>query len=243
MNSIDKNDVNISKLFRWGDEFKILDSSGNELLTVFIRLVGDAEINRARVFALRKSAEIRKKLKDEESDEYFAYIPDKELLEKDTLVEAVILYMTKDVTLDVFNEVRLPLPVEPESDASLEKQEKHQQEIDDYPKRREGLVRERVIEILNSRREELKSRDIDYLYNEFKKLLINKICEDEMLDSFKEMCVYFGSYKDSEYKEQLFKDFDEFDNLPQNIKGQFLDYYATLELSGEDLKKLREAMQ
>jgi hypothetical protein len=64
-----------------------------------------------------------------------------------------------------------------------------------------------------------------------------------MLNKFKEMSVYLGTYKDSEFKERLFKDFEEFENLPNEIKTQFLDNYSVLEISGEDLKKLREATQ
>jgi len=243
MNSIDKNDVDISKLFRWGNQFKILDSMNNELLDVYIRLVGDAELNRARVYALRKSAELRKKLKDTESDEYFAYIPDKDLIEKDILIENILLYMTRELTLESFNEIKPPLPVEPASDASLEKQEEYQREIDEFPKKREALIRENVVKVLDRRREDLKNRDMDSLYNDFIKLLINQVCEDEMLNKFKEMSVYLGTYKDSEFKERLFKDFEVFENLPNEIKTQFLDNYSVLEISGEDLKKLREVTQ
>lgn len=243
MQSIDKNDVDISKLFRWGNEFKIYDNMNNELLNVYIRLVGDAELNRARVFALRKSAELRKKLKDEESDEYYAYIPQKEYIDKEVLVENILLYMTREVTLNSFSEIKPQLPVEPGSDASLEKQEQYQKEIDEFPKKREALIRENVVKVLDRQREELKNRDLDSLYNDFIRLLINQLCEDEMLNRFKEMSAYLGTYKDSEYKERLFKSFDDFENLPQEVKSQFLENYSLLEISGEDLKKLQEVTQ
>ena len=243
MQSIDKNDVDISKLFRWGNEFKIYDNMNNELLNVYIRLVGDAELNRARVFALRKSAELRKKLKDEESDEYYAYIPQKEYIDKEVLVENILLYMTREVTLNSFSEIKPQLPVEPGSDASLEKQEQYQREIDEFPKKREALIRENVIKVLDRQREELKNRDLNSLYNDFIRLLINQLCEDEMLNRFKEMSAYLGTYKDSEYKERLFKSFDDFENLPQEVKSQFLENYSLLEISGEDLKKLQEVTQ
>lgn len=243
MISVDKNDVDISKLFRWGNEFKIYDNMNNELLSVYIRLVGDAELNRARVFALRKSAELRKKLKDEESDEYYAYIPQKEYIDKEVLIENILLYMTREITLNSFSEIKPQLPVEPGSDASLEKQEQYQKEVDEFPKKREALIRENVVKVLDRQREELKNRDLDSLYNDFIRLLINQLCEDEMLNRFKEMSAYLGTYKDSEYKERLFKSFDDFENLPQEVKSQFLENYSLLEISGEDLKKLQEVTQ
>lgn len=243
MKSIDKNDVDVGKLFNWGSKFEILDSKENILLEVYIRIVGDAELNRARVYALRRSAELRNKLKDSDSDERIAFIPNIETLDKENIVETTLLYLVRDITMDTIKEIRPPLPVEPSSDSSLEKQENYQKEIDEYPKKKDSLVRERVEQILELKRQELLGRDMEVLYKEFERSIINQLCEDEMITKFREMCAYLGIYKDINFKELLFSDFKEFENLPKEIKDQFLDHYNTLEISGEDLKKLLEATQ
>jgi len=157
MRSIDKNDVDISKLFRWGAKFNILDSRDQVIVEVYIRLVGDAELNRARVFALRKSAELRSKLREENSDERLAFIPPLEDLDKENLVETALLYMIRDITLDAIKDTRLPLPAEPDSDSSLEKQEKYQKEVDEYPTKKDSIIREKIEKTVELRRQELLS--------------------------------------------------------------------------------------
>lgn len=238
MNSIEKNDISIDKLFQWGDKFIVYDRFGKESITAYLRLVGDAEVNRARVFALRKSSELRKKLKDLDSDERLAYIPEIEALEKEILVEVLILFKTKELTMEAIKEVVITLPKEPDSDSTLEDQEKYQEFVDEYPSKREKLIREYIDKRVEKDRVALNEKNIEELYQSYEKQLINQVCEDEMVRRYREMCVYFGSYKDENYTEPLFKSFEEFDNLPTNVKDQFIEFYLSLELGGEDLKKL-----
>lgn len=243
MITIEKNDVDISKLFNWGSDFSLFDSMGSELTKVWMRLVGDAELNRARVFALRESAKLRKALKNEDSDERWAYIADIEILEFENLVETVLIYMTRDTTISAMKEIKVPLPKEPESDASLEAQEEYQNKVDAYPAERSKLIREYVETALGKERQRLLTMSKEAVYKEFVSLAINTICEEEMIKRFREMCVFFGTFKDSEYKNKFFNDFYDFDNLPTEIKTQLIEYYSALEINGEDLKKLQEAMQ
>lgn len=241
--TVEKNDVDISKLFNWGLSFPIQDNNGKDLFKVYIRLVGDAELNRARVFALRKSAEFRKKLKTEDSDERLAFIADYDLIEKEELIQSLLLFNTKFLTSDAYKEVNITVKKEPSSDATLEEQEEYQQWVDNYPKEREEKIRAYVTEKLVKIQEELESKDKETLYKEFEKSLVNQLCENEMILKYRDMCAYLGTFKDSEYKEKFFKDFEEFENLPKEIKDQILEFYMALEIGGEDLKKLLGAMQ
>ena len=45
MKSVDKNDVDISKLFNWGDKLVINNSSGKPIFTCYLRVIGDADLN------------------------------------------------------------------------------------------------------------------------------------------------------------------------------------------------------
>ena len=64
---IEKNDVDISKLFNWGKAFEIVGEDG-VVDVVYMRVLGDADINKARVFALRESAKLRRALRNPDSD-------------------------------------------------------------------------------------------------------------------------------------------------------------------------------
>lgn len=241
--SIDKNDVDISKLFHWGSKFTLKDRFGKELIEVYIRLVGDADLNRARIYALRKSADLRRLLKDENSDEKIAYIPTIDALTKEQLMDALILFLTRSITMDAIRAIQVKLPAELDSDATLEEQEKYQKEVDNYPITREERIREYVENKVEEKRKEFSKKDKEFLYDEYQRFLVDQLCESEMISKYREACIFYGTFEDFRYKNRLFSDMEEFENLPKEIKDQLLDAYNSLELGGEDLKKLQEVMQ
>jgi hypothetical protein len=233
--SIERNDVDISKLMTWRKDFTLFDHEGNAY-KVYIRLVGDAEINQARVYALRKSAELRKKLRDPESDEYFAYIPMLELLTKDRIVDSLIYYRIGDVQTKAYKDVRVDIPKEPNSEATLEEHEEYQKLIDAYPAKVKEAVNKFVENELEKFRKDAKKRSLESLYDELVIEMTDHVCETEMLAAYRDKCAFFGTYKDVEYKERLFGSFDDFLNLPTDTKSKILECYNSLEQLGDNLK-------
>ncbi|NMC34397.1 MAG: hypothetical protein GYA36_18385, partial [Veillonellaceae bacterium] len=128
----EKNDIDITKLFQWGKEASIF-TNGVESLKYFVRLVGDAELNRARVYSIRESSRLRKLLRTAGTDEREAFIGDINFMEKDNLIEYIILTKTKEFVQTAYETVNVPFPKEPKANAKLEVLEKYQAEIDDYP--------------------------------------------------------------------------------------------------------------
>lgn len=235
---IETNDVDISKLFHWGDKFELSDKYGNPVLTVHMRLVGDAELNRSRVFAIRKSAELRKKLKDINSEEYMAFIQD---VEDDGLIDLILMFKVREFTQQASRMIKPKLPKEPKSDADLEDLERYQEEVDTYADRRFKEIAEEVERMSNDARKLLEKESVEWLRKEYKRLLINEFCEQEMVQRFKESCAFYGTFKDADYKVRLFESFEQFDNLPSEIKTQLLDNYSMLEINIDSLKKSLEA--
>jgi hypothetical protein len=239
---VEKNDVSLAPLFHWNKRFELADLN-EATLEVFVRLVGDAELNKARVFALRKSSELRRDLKNESSDVRLAFISESEGLTRGQLQQLVLTLSIRDVTQDALRQVRLPYPKEPDSEASLEAQEKHQELVDNYPKEKEIKLREFITNSMTKIKETLDSTSDEELYNIYERAIIGELCEQEMLRSFGDMCAFFGCYKDKNFSERYFADVEEFQNLSSVIKEQFLSAYKSLELSSEDLKKLPGATQ
>jgi hypothetical protein len=235
--SPERNEIDISKLFNWGKEVSIVDNNGKDIMKVWLRLVGDSELNRARVFALRKSAEMRLKLKDLDSDERLAYIPDKSVVEKDNLVSYILYVQSKNFASKASASINIPFPKEPDSGAELEEQEKYQKEIDDYPKKVEEAMSNLISKDVEAEKVRLDVLTFDELYKLFENYTINDTCEKAMLEAFREQCAYYGSYKDKKYEIKLFKNFEQFLNLPTDIKNQFTSNYETLEIGTEELKK------
>lgn len=234
----EKNDVDISRLFHYGKKFDIKDRDGKKVLTAYIRLVGDAELNRARVYAIRRSAELRDRLRTKTSDEALAFIPPIESVEKNSLIETCLNILLSTFTRDALREADLPiLPKEPSSNADLELQEEYQKKVDQYPEERN-----KAIYIYVSKRKELEQNRLEALtleeiYEYYKRLVISDLCEQEMLNKFREQCVYYGTFKDSNYTTRLFPNFELFENLPIEIKSQFLSNYSDLDIGAEELKK------
>jgi len=233
--TIDKNDVDISRLFHFAEKFE-LDVKGKKI-PVYMRLVGDAELNRARVFALRMSREMREKLKNPDTDEYMAYIPDLEALTKEQLIESLIALKNTEFVREAYRSTKFNLPIEPDSDASLEEQEAYQLEVDSFDERLAQELQEKVDKLSSEYKNEISSYSKEQLIDEYRNFLINQICEFTMLERFRAMCTYFGAYKDAKYKQRLFNSFEEFDNLPSTIKEKLISFYTKLEIDDNQLKK------
>jgi hypothetical protein len=240
--SIEKNDVDLSKLFHWSEKYVITDRYGNDTLTVFMRLVGDAELNRARVQAIRASKDLRLKLKTKDSDERVVFIPDLEDVSREQLLELILILRIREFTQQALKEVSIPVPTEPHSEATLEMQEKYQTEVDEYDTTRNTKIKDITTAKVENFRLVIEQWSDETLAKEYEKNVIADLCEQEMIKKFKEFCVFFGSFKDEEHTISLFEDFYEFDNLPTEVKQQFLENYQQLEISIDFLKRSLEVM-
>jgi hypothetical protein len=211
--NIEKGDVDLSKLFHWGKQFEITDRFGKKVMDVYLRLVGDAELNRARIFAIRKSSELRKKLKEENSEERLVFIPDLDENKQD-LIDRISVLKIKEFTQAASKEVSIPLPKEPKSDAPLEEIEQYQEKVDRYSEIRMDAIQNNVRDRLGVLNISLTKEDISWLKKEYERLIINELCEQEMVKKFRDSCAYYGSFRDENYTYRLFNTFDDFDNLP-----------------------------
>jgi len=234
---------NLETLFRWKGELRIKDSSGepvivdNKPLVLYQRVVGDADINEVRKQALKASAKLRKELRDASSDAHLALIPDYEELDDDTLRNMVVLadaVNLRTTALETTN--RPPEPLEPDSDASLEEQEKYEAALREHATALEKAVKDKTQELMDERRAELEKLDRESLVDIFIKTVIDSLCRAEMMQTFNSWCAYLGTYKDKKMKKRAFDSYAAFDNAAAELKQQIISGYLSLEMSGEDLK-------
>ncbi len=238
MREIDKNDVDVLSLFNWKKPVTIKSEDGKKETTIYMRIVGDNDLQRARVYAFRKSAQLRKKLKTEDTDERIAFLTELEnFADKDTLIETIILLSINDYRAEALKNINMPLPVEPRGDATVEDQEKYQEQIDTYPVRFSDAVVEYITKQTEEARVELSEIPFDRLYRRYEKLLIDQLASDELTRSYYAMLVFYSSYADENCKYRLFSDFEEFDNYPTFIKDYLVKEYQKLEVGMDTLKK------
>jgi len=235
--SLEKNDIDISKLFTWFDKFELLSPAKEVLDIIYLRIVGDAEMNRARIMALRKASELRKKLLDINSDERVGYVPEFETLGRPK-IEAYILYVnSKNIYKEVAQDIQVPVPKEPASDAPQEILEKHQAEIDAYPDKMRNAIQAEVDKRLENIKKTISQKTDEEVYAIYLEDLINELCESEMYDRFVDYCTYFGAYKDEALTEKYFSSQEEYENIPSFIKRQIREFYTSLEVDMITLKK------
>jgi len=238
--SIEKGDVDISKLFEFQKEV-LIKGANNKAKKVYMRLPGDAEVNRAKVQAIRLSTELRKNLKNPEWEDREAYIPYVGDLNKETIEDLILSYSVGTISTEVIREVQIPHPKEPKATATLEEQEKYQKAVDEYPE----LVKQRVTQQITNRLERLKtfleSKTLEELVQIHNDELIKDACNQLLNEKFIELCAYFSVFKDKKFTTPLFESYDEFAKAPKLLKDQILRAYFELDLTSEQLKKSLEA--
>lgn len=240
----EKNDVDISKLFIWGKKYEITDSTGKENLgTVWMRLLGDADVNKARVYAIRKSRELRLKLLDPASDERLVYTRQANELSHDDLINYVTMFSMREITNKALKEVTVESPKMPRSNASLKKMEQYQHEIDEYPEKLNDAIKKFTKKEVDALQKTLRTESDENLYKIYIERLIDELCEQEALSSYNDMVLFLGCYKDEDYKIHLWNSFEDFANIPTETKIAFRAAYEGLNIKIDDLKKLREATQ
>ena len=235
---IDKNDVDITKLYRWSTEVEITDPVTDQSATVYMRLVGDAEINRARAYAFRRSRELRRRLKDPESDDRVAYLNElSEFDNKDILISTILILLGSDFQKYAVNSIDLPIPHEPKSDAKLETWEDYQAKVDEYTEVYRKVLTKEIKKLRKKERKHLEPKSMETLYTEYEVLIAEHLCAEEMNTAYYNWCVTHSLYKDKEHKKSLFKNINEFLNLAPQVIETLTNKYHDLELGMADLKK------
>jgi len=246
MRDIEKNDVDIEQLFRWKKEVIIEDVISNQSATLYLKLIGDSDVGRARTYALRKSSDLRRALKTPDSDERVSLLSEfSEFHEqpKETLISLALLLKLEDLQGQAIRSVDMDQPVPPASDSELEEQEEYQKRIDEFPKKFSEAVTKRMTKLEELEKERLNSLDLEILYKEYEQLMIGRLCIEEMSNRFYEMVIYYATFRDKNYRKLAFKSFADFQNASFNLKDKLVQEYKNLELGMGVLKKLPEVTE
>jgi hypothetical protein len=235
MKDIEKNDVDISKLFKWGTSTTVQTPRGDAI--VWMKILGDADVNKARIYALRRSAEMRAKMVDLDSDERIALLPPLDTTNKNKAVEVLLTILIKEITDVALKDVDIKYPVDPTSDASLEELEKHQAVVDNFPNYVSEMHRKAIEKETAKERKRLKKMSLANLEELYTETMVNHVCENEMYRAFQDRSVWLACYQDENFIMPLFAEFNDFINLPTEVKTQLIDFYATLSIDIDTLKK------
>ena len=232
----EKNDIDVSILFEWGKPVNII-LPDETTLTFYVRVVSDEEFNKARVYALRKTRELKEKLLDKTTDEHKAFMVDTDKLNKEELVNLILMLEMSSIYKQAEKEVNLPFPKEPEIDAPTSEWVEYQKQLDEYPEKLAKKISKKTEQLMKVRRKELSSMSKNKLEALYLEKVLDSVLSKSVEEEFIKACVFYGTFKDKEYKERVFKSIEQIDKLPTKIKEQFIDGYLSVDIPMERLKK------
>lgn len=235
---IEQNDVDISKLFEYKKELVLKIPDTDKEITFYQRLIGDEHINKSRVYALRKSATFREKLRDLDWEDRVAYVPNIRKFKKDELVDLILALELREITIEALNSIPpLPYPAKLKGDSKLEDLEAHQKKIDGYGEKMSQKVQDAVEIRLKERKKELSKRLKDNLILAYEVTIINQHSSEEFTTSYQEMSAYYGTFLDEDHKKLAFDTFEEFKDAPILLKKALIASYVGMEIDARTLKK------
>jgi len=239
MRDIEKNDVDISVLFKWNKPVTIEDTLTGNSVTVYIRLGGDSDINRAKTHGFRKAALLRKELRTEGSDKRLSFLAGMdEFFESSTIVvQGILILQAQDLVEIAAKNVRVPEPKEPKTNAPQEVWEKYQLAVDNYPKRFKDAISIEVEKMRKREEDRLSKLSFEELYKIYENEVINRLCVEEMQTGFYDMCIFLNTYKTNEYMERVFSTIEDYENLHSSAREILTNAYKSLELGIDALKK------
>jgi len=232
----EKNDVDIEKLFHWGDVFTIILPDGKSF-DVYMRVVSDEELNRSRVYALRKASELKEKIYKKGTDEHKAYLPNMNRMKKEEIIDTIIMYELPDLHKKATSEVDIPFPKEPDEDASTIEWVEYQEKVDQYPQLVSEEIRKNLNKIIRGRKKQLNEKHKEVLKGLLENRIIETFVTKELENKFMDSCVYYATYKDKEYRDRLFTSPEQVSKLPSKIREQFVTSYMSIDIPMEELKK------
>jgi hypothetical protein len=236
-NSMEQSDL-IAKLFTWSHELHLTGLMNTEVLTVYQRLVGDLDIQKARMTALRYSRELRVQLRDENSDAYVVYLSPVHDLDRDSITTLIMIDNVLPIRSKIEKDFYYVEPKEPDSDeATTEDFEEYAKKWASWEKEREDLLNKKLVKAMDDLKAELDAKSSEELFRQAKQVRLESLCDQELKTKFIEMCTWLGTYSDKNYKQRLFPSFNEFLSQPENLKTQLLNGYAELEMSTIGLKE------
>lgn len=241
--------LKISELLKWktnvillNDGAPILDDNGKPV-EVWLRVIGDDDLDKAHTIARIASATKRKELRDKTSKEYKDRVEPIMDAPREDCIDVLTQYRTSNLYAEArVKTIREDLPtiaevaVEPDAptleeteqlDALInEQEEKYNKAIEQYVSDRTAVI---VAELEALSTEELRELTKDEISGvialaEFYTVLLNEK-------------VYRGSYLDKACTEKAFESVEDFIATDAGIKSQLIDVYSKLEFNPDEIKK------
>jgi len=242
--------LKIADLLKWRTSVILLDQNQkpildekNQPVTVWLRVIGDDDLDKAHRAARLTSSTIRKELKDTKSALYRDRVaPIKDASKEDC--EAVVLQyrisnLEAEARANVEREDLVTLEqVAIDADAAtLEEQEKLDAEIQIQEERYEVAVKDYIETRTEIIKAELASMSLEDIRKAGMDEISGVIALSEFFNELMEQKIFRGSFTDKACKERAFDDIEEVKSSASTIRQQLFEAYIELEYSPDQVKK------
>lgn len=241
--------LKIADLLRWRNSVQLKDPDGNPILdskgqpvTVYLRVIGDDDLQNAYKVARVISSDTRKKLRDKESIEFKDQVEPIREATKEECIQLIKTARTQNFDALAYSNIERPDPVELEEIAedpdapTLEEQEKldaanaaqdeeFQKALKEYRE-----TKERELE------EELNQKPLEELRTQAEEEVSNITSLALFLQAVQDYKMIYACYNDKTFKERSFDSIEEYRSTHTVIKDQLAEAYFRLEAGTGDLK-------
>jgi hypothetical protein len=224
-------------------EKPILDDKGKPVV-VYLRLIGDDDLEKSHKLARLSSSEIRAQLRDPATDLYrdrVAPIIDES---RETCIEIIKSARASNLDAEARSAVERPnLPdieefaIDPDA-PTLEEQEKLDAESEALEAKYQEDIKDYIAVKTNQIADELSQLSDEEISAQAAIEIVNITALAEFFNELMVQKIVRGAYTDKTYKEKAFDSFEEFRNSDKWIKDQLINGYLKLEIDPDQLKNL-----
>lgn len=235
--------ASLTDLFLYKKEVEILNPvTQKPVKKVWVRVLGDYDLNQAYKASRIASANKRKALRDPESDDYKDEVLGVAELPNGDQIELIKTARTSGFIAEAQSTIERPeLPdleevaVDPDA-ANLEDLEK----LDSAENQTEKRYKEKLQEYVDAKTLEL-TKTLEVLTKEellkITQLEISNVIPFSVfMEELSNYKILFGTFQDRACKIREFVNKEDYQNLPRPIKDQLIKVIGELEISGEDIK-------
>lgn len=242
--------LKISQLLKWKTSVILLDKNSMPItddnkkpIEVWLRVIGDDDLDAAHRAARIKSAEIRKELRNRDSQQFKDRIAPVLEATKEDCVEVLKTYRSTNLAAEAAAKImREELPeideVALEPDApTLEEMEK----LDNLIYQQEERYQKQIAEYIEARTvvivAELEEKTLEELQEMVKTEISGIIALNVFYETLSAEKIFRGAFTDKECKIKAFDSIEDYLVTDALIKDQLTDAYTKLEFSPDEIKK------
>jgi hypothetical protein len=235
--------ASLADLFLYKKEIEIINPKTKKpLKKVWVRVLGDYDLNKAYKSSRIASANKRKALRDPETDDYKDEVMGVVDLPFEEQLELIKAGRSSGFIAEAQSNVERPdlpeleeIAVDPDA-PNLENLEK----LDNEEEKTEKLYKDKLQEYVDAKTLELTNTLEQLSKEEVLKMAMYEVSNIVPFSVFMdELNIYkavFGTFQDKTCKIHEFDTREDYQNLPKEIKDQILSAIVELELSGDDVK-------